>query len=108
MTTMIETEGAFVPKEKDSRGEYDVFNLSLWGGDLEFSLNVPMYFETDFGVYNSAGVFYVSMKDVFEEYLNGIKKIDAGFNYKELTSYLRDYADRVDAVMEEENTNDNT
>jgi hypothetical protein len=97
MAVMLDTEGEQIPSDdEDGRPLFDA-DLCDWGGGSgpALTLNVPMQFETPYGVYDSAGVVSVPLKDVLEEYLRDGKSQDGGDHIAEFAAWLHDYADRL-------------
>jgi hypothetical protein len=107
MTYLVDTEGETLPRDCDGS---QTFDINLYGSDrddgnvgsLYLSLSVPMYFQVNpdegGGIYSSAGVLKADFKEVMEEYLEDIYAQDGGKYAKSIASYLRDYADRLDAI----------
>lgn len=97
MTQMIDTEGCEIPKDSCSGATLFFADLCDWGDGKgpDLSINVPMYFEEDSGVYDSGGVVTAPIQDILEEYLSEFKKIDGGEHVDKFSAWLKDYADRL-------------
>lgn len=104
MALLLDTEGALIPlsDEVDARPLFDA-DLCDWnnGKGPELTINIPMYFETEHGIYDGEGCLSVLLQEVLEEYLRDFKGTDGGHGIKAFISYLRSYADR----LEEEHNN---
>jgi hypothetical protein len=97
---MVDSEGEDLPFD-DGKRTFDLSFQCDEHGVPYFALGVPMYFETvedEHAIYNSCGVLIVDFKEVMEEYLANIHAEDGGEYAKSLASYLREYADKLDAV----------
>lgn len=102
MTLMLDTEGEPIPLADDGG---TLFNTLLhdWhdGNGPILSINIPGFFETERGVYGSAGVLIASLKDVLEEYLEDAGWGDGATSVPAFASWLRAYADRLDEMAAE-------
>ncbi len=97
MARMLDTQGAEIPSDDtDGRPLFDA-DLCDWadGKGPVLTVNVPMFFETEFGVYDSAGVVSVPLKEILEEYLLDFELRDGGDSIDAFAAWLHDYADRL-------------
>ena len=69
MSLMKDTEGAEIPFDDVWGRLFDLDLITQPNDDPEIMLllNIPPYFETEFGVYNSFGVLEVDLRDVLAE-----------------------------------------
>ena len=99
MVQFADTEGNEIPPGDDGEVLFDVdLYDSRKGLGPELSMTVPMYFETEQGIYNSAGVLAVPIKDVLEQYLiefPDANRSDGGEGIEAFAAWLHDYADRL-------------
>lgn len=95
MTQLLDTEGQTIPTEDGIL----LFNADLcdWGDGKgpDLTLNIPMYFKTEEGIYDGSGVISAPLKDVLEEYLQNFMKEDGGIGINDFVAWLHDYADRL-------------
>lgn len=61
------------------------------------TINVPRYFETEYGIYDSEGVLSVPIQEILEQYLRDFKIEDGGDGIKTFISWLRNYADKLES-----------
>ena len=96
MTVLVDTEGMPIPG--DDAG-YPLFDTTLcdWcdGKGPMLTLNVPEFFETTHGTYDSCGVVAAPIKDILEEYLANFKMHDEGCGVDAFAAWLHDYANRL-------------
>jgi hypothetical protein len=96
MALFKDTEEEKIPAQDG----YELFNADMidWGeGDgPTIAINIPYYFETDGGVYDSCGVISAPLKSILEEYLVNFLVEDGGESIEAFAEYLRDYADRLE------------
>lgn len=99
MTKLLDTEGKPIPPDCDG---YPLFDADLcdWddGNGPMLVINVPDYFETSHGTYDSAGVVHAPLKDVLEEYLRAFAVEDGGSGIDAFAAWLHEYADRLKAA----------
>ena len=98
MALLLDTEGAPIPSEEDGRPLFDadLFDWSDGKGPI-LTINIPSYFETENGIYDSGGVISVPLQDVLEQYLRDFKIEDGGESIKVFISWLRNYADKLES-----------
>jgi hypothetical protein len=105
MTKMQDTEGEKIPCDERGREYFDVdiFDYGDGSGPM-ISMNVPCLFRgEDGGEYNSQGVVHAPIRQVLEDYMKSVEK-DGGC-CGDFASWLRDYADRLDAALKKRNAN---
>lgn len=99
MATLLDTEGRQIPLDDGGRPMFDA-DLCDWGdgrGPM-LTMNVPDYFETIHGTYDSHGVVQAPIKDVLEEYLRDAEDMDGGHSIDAFAEWLHEYADRLKAA----------
>ena len=69
------------------------------GAGPTLTINGPRYFETSDGEYESDGVFHAPLQSILEDYLLEMVFMDAGQGRDAFCKWLRDYADRLEAVV---------
>jgi hypothetical protein len=99
MTYLLDTEGDEIPKEVHGRPYFDA-DLCDWndGTGPALTMNVPMSFEGEIGVYDGNGVVSAPLQDVLEQYLRDFKREDGGIALPAFIAWLRDYANRLEAA----------
>jgi hypothetical protein len=110
MTKMVDIEGAHLPEKDD----FNCWDIDIWwyektGPELLLSIpdrflvvpdeprDVPYWGEDESLEYDGEGCLSVSLRDVFEEYLENFRFQDEGEFVTEFAAWLRSYADRLEA-----------
>ena len=99
MALLLDTEGYAIPSDDEcGRPLFDA-DLCDWndGKGPLLTINVPRYFETEYGIYDSEGVLSVPIQKIFEQYLRDFKIEDGGDGIKTFISWLRNYADKLES-----------
>jgi len=104
MAIFKDTGGGHMPLNWGGSPLFDA-DLVNWGkGDgPEISVSIPMHFESGVDgsetTYNSGGVIVLPIQELLDEYILNGNEID-GFNCaNEFSYWLRDYAERLDAAI---------
>ena len=97
MPQMKDTQGVKIPR--DQEGEKRLFNIYMFnfngGKGPELTLNVPKWFTTEVGFYDSRGCVSIPLIKVMEHYLKVMVKEDRGEGSEEFARYLEKYAKRL-------------
>jgi len=114
MTKMVDDEGGHLPEKDDC----DSWDIHIWcektGPELSLSIpdrflvvpdeprEVPYWGEDESLEYDGEGLLSVSLRDVFDEYLENFGFQDEGEFVTEFAAWLRSYADRLEAKKRDE------
>ena len=98
MVYMVDAEGEPLPLDESGKKSFSIHLIDSgedYGPDM--SLGVPCYFESEGGIYNSAGVLYAPLKSALEDYLLEHDRALSGYEDKTLkfAVWLRDYAEQL-------------
>lgn len=104
MTQLLDTEGAHIPSDDDEGRPLFDADLCDWndGKGPALTINIPMYFETIEGTYNSGGVISAPLQEILEQYMRDFKEIDGGDGIDIFCTWLHDYANRLKSANTEQ------